>query len=119
MIGEDGFINALEGINEALDRVKDDGVLNGAENWMSNMLNVSVTENKIYSTAGSPRFEVYGVDFGWGRPKKVDITSIDKTGAFSLSESRNDNGGIEIGLVLNKQEMEAFSALFVQGLESL
>ncbi|KAJ1381707.1 Transferase [Sesbania bispinosa] len=115
LLEKDGFISALEGINEALNRVKD-GVLNGIETWISTILNVP--EDKIYSTAGSPRFEVYSIDFGWGKPKKVDVTSIDKTGAFSLSENRNNDGGIEIGLALNKPEMEAFSAVFVQGLES-
>ncbi|XP_061355144.1 phenolic glucoside malonyltransferase 1-like [Gastrolobium bilobum] len=115
LLENDGFISALEGINEALDRVKD-GVLSEVENWMSYMHNS--TEDRIFSIAGSPRFEVYSIDFGWGRPKKVDMTSIDRTAAFSLSESRNNNGGIEIGLVLKKHEMEAFSALLVQGLES-
>ncbi|CAK8533373.1 unnamed protein product [Lathyrus sativus] len=117
IIGKDGFLNALEGINEGLNKVKN-GVLDGAENWLHNMLN-SKERFKLYSTAGSPRFEVYDIDFGFGKPKKVDMTSTDKTGAFSLSESKNQNGGIEIGLALNKHEMEAFSTLFVQGLEAI
>ncbi|XP_027359493.1 phenolic glucoside malonyltransferase 1-like [Abrus precatorius] len=115
-VGDDGFIHALEGITEALKKL-DDGVLSGAVT-LSTMMQIA-NDNKILSTAGSPRFEVYGIDFGWGRPKKVDMTSIGKTGAFCLSESRNENGGIEIGLVLNKQEMEVFAAHFTQGLESL
>ncbi|RHN50243.1 putative isoflavone-7-O-beta-glucoside 6''-O-malonyltransferase [Medicago truncatula] len=82
LVGKNGFLNALEGINKALNSVKDVGVLNGAENWVSNM----------YSG-----FE----------------------GAFSLGESRNNNGGIEIGLALNKEELEAFSTIFVEGLESI
>ena len=74
---------------------------------------------RLFSVAGSPRFEVYDVDFGWGRPKKVDVTSVDKTGAFSLSETRDHSGGIQIGLALTKSQMEAFSTVFAQGLESL
>ncbi|WJX65747.1 hypothetical protein P8452_50373 [Trifolium repens] len=117
-VGKDGFLSALEGMNEGLNKVKNDGVLNGAENWLDHMFNANESI-KIYSIAGSPRFEVYGIDFGFGKPKKVDMTSTDKTGAFSLSESRNNEGGVEIGLALNKQEMEAFTTLFVQGLESI
>ena len=117
LIGKNGFVNALEGINKALNGVKDVGVLNGAENWVSNMY--SGIEGKIYSIAGSPRFEFYSSDFGFGKPKKVDMTSTDKTGSFSLGESWNNNGGIEIGLALSKEVMEAFSTLFVQGLESI
>ncbi|PNX84592.1 malonyl-CoA isoflavone 7-O-glucoside malonyltransferase, partial [Trifolium pratense] len=115
-IGQEGFLSALEGMNKGLNKVKNDGVLNDAENWLDNMFNGNKSI-KIYSIAGSPRFEVYGIDFGFGKPKKVDLTSTDKTGAFSISESRNNDGGVEIGLALNKQEMEAFSTFFVQGLE--
>ncbi|CAK8533375.1 unnamed protein product [Lathyrus sativus] len=118
LMGKDGFLSALGEINEGLNKVKDgvlDGVLDGAENWVHNMLN-SKESFKLYSTAGSPRFEVYDIDFGLGKPKKVDMTSTDKSGAFSLSESKNHNGGIEIGLALDKHEMEAFSTLFVEGL---
>jgi len=57
---------------------------------------------RMFSIAGSPRFGVYSFDFGWGKPKKVDVTSIDKTRAFSLSKNRNNDHGIEFGLVLNK-----------------
>ncbi|KAJ1381941.1 Transferase [Sesbania bispinosa] len=116
ILGDDGFINALEGITDLLSSLED-GVLNEAENWMTKIQ--SVMGDRLFSTAGSPRFEVYSIDFGWGRPKKVDVTSIDKTGAFSLSESRNNDGGVEIGLALNKRQMETFAELFAQGLESL
>ncbi|XP_058756886.1 phenolic glucoside malonyltransferase 1-like [Vicia villosa] len=117
LMGKGGFLSALEGISERLEKVKN-GVLDGAENWLHDMLNPKESF-KLYSTAGSPRFEVYDIDFGFGKPKKVDMASTDKTGAFSLSESKNHNGGIEIGLALNKHEMEAFSTLFVQGLEAI
>jgi len=117
LVGKEGFICALEGMVEALNRVKEEGVLNGAEGWILSMH--KAPEGRMFGTAGSPLFEVYSTDFGWGRPKKVDMISTDKTGAFSLSESRDINGGIEIGLALSKGEMEHFSTLFLQGLDSL
>lgn len=100
----------------------ENGVLNGLENWMSMMQSKTSRKDetyKIFSITGSPRFEVYNFDFGWGKPKKVDVTSVDRPGAFYLSGNRNNDGGIEIGLTLNKQQMEVFARLFVQGLESL
>ena len=117
LLGNDGFINALEGIIEALKRVEDGSVLKGAETLASDMH--TFANERIFSIAGSPRFEVYRIDFGWGRPEKVDMTSTDRTGAFSLSEGRHNNGGIEIGLALKESEMEAFSTIFARGLESL
>ncbi|GMY12895.1 malonyl-CoA:anthocyanidin 5-O-glucoside-6''-O-malonyltransferase-like [Fagus crenata] len=56
----------------------------------------------------SSKFGDYGMDFGWGRPKKVDITTVHKTKATSMVESRNGNGGVEIGMVLKKDEMDHF-----------
>ncbi|XP_062114116.1 phenolic glucoside malonyltransferase 2-like [Humulus lupulus] len=76
-------------------------------------------EDRLYSVAGSPRFEVYTIsDFGWGRPRKVDMVSIDRSGGMSLSDTRNGDGEVEVGLVLEKHRMEAFATLFAQGLES-
>ncbi|KAK8470026.1 hypothetical protein PHAVU_004G040101 [Phaseolus vulgaris] len=117
LVEKDGFICALEGIVETLNRVKEEGVLKGAETWGAGM--DKLRDTIIFSTTGSPLLEIYSIDFGWGRPKKMDIISTDKTRAFSLSESRDISGGIEIGLVLSKAEMEDFSTLFVQGLDSL
>jgi len=118
LLKDDGFISALEGIIDVLNGLEN-GVLNEAEIWMSKIQSIMSETNRLFSIAGSPRLEVYNFDFGWGKPKKVDVTSIDKTGAFSLSENRNNDGGVEIGLALNKQQMEVFAQLFVQGLESL
>ncbi|KAF9667123.1 hypothetical protein SADUNF_Sadunf16G0300300 [Salix dunnii] len=71
----------------------------------------------LVTVAGSARFEVYGVDFGWGRPKNVEVTSIDRTGAISMAESKAESGGVEIGLVLKREEMRIFKNLFVNGLK--
>ncbi|XP_022632260.1 phenolic glucoside malonyltransferase 1-like [Vigna radiata var. radiata] len=117
LVGKDGFICALERIVEALNRVKEEEVLNGAEKWVSLLHDPG--EAKTIASAGSPLFEFYSIDFGWGRPKKVDLVSTDKTGAFSISESKDINGGIEIGLMLPKSEMEDFTSLFLQGFDSL
>ncbi|KAH9782703.1 UDP-glycosyltransferase 74F2 [Citrus sinensis] len=71
----------------------------------------------MLSVAGSTRFDVYGSDFGWGRPRKVEIVSIDRTGAVSFAESKDGGGGVEVGVVLEEQEMEVFASLFTNGLK--
>ncbi|CAN0839191.1 Malonyl-CoA:anthocyanidin 5-O-glucoside-6''-O-malonyltransferase [Linum grandiflorum] len=62
--------------------------------------------------AGSPRLGFYDVDFGFGRPKKVEITSIDRTSAISMAESGDGSDGVEIGVIMLKHEMEKFASLF-------
>ncbi|XXG39042.1 hypothetical protein AAC387_Pa01g0102 [Persea americana] len=71
---------------------------------------------RVISVAGSPKFRVYDTDFGWGRPRKTEVLSIEKTEAIYMGESRYEEGGIEIGMALSKSEMEGFAYLFEEGL---
>ncbi|XP_059451943.1 malonyl-CoA:anthocyanidin 5-O-glucoside-6''-O-malonyltransferase-like [Corylus avellana] len=116
LLGEDGVVVAVNAICEAITSL-DDGVLSGSENWLPMVF--AIKTQRLVGIAGSPRFELYNTDFGWGRPRKVEMISIDRTGAICLSDSRDGGGGIEIGLVLKKQEMEVFASLFSRGLEAL
>ncbi|XP_028246696.1 phenolic glucoside malonyltransferase 2-like [Glycine soja] len=108
LLGEEGLVVAVEAVSDTLETLKD-GAVSGAENWSSWLLDGMGAEADVkkIGVAGSPRFEVYSSDFGWGRPKKVEMVSIEKTAVFGLSDSRNGDG-IEIG----------FASLFVNGLES-
>ncbi|KAL7232223.1 hypothetical protein ACSBR2_010283 [Camellia fascicularis] len=114
LIGEDGVAMAAKAIGEVIRRLSDRLLLN--EVGLSEL--ASIDMDRVFSIAGSPRFELYKTDFGWGRPRKVEITSIDKNGAFSLSESRDGDGGLQIGIMLKKHEIEAFASLFASGLEA-
>ncbi|KDP34386.1 hypothetical protein JCGZ_12780 [Jatropha curcas] len=105
-------------ISESIKRIKTNGVLEGAEEKLSSLKSIKSGVQAI-GVAGSTRFGVYGYDFGWGKPKKVEITSIDRTGAISFKESKDGNGGVEIGLALTRNEMEAFATLFGNGLKDL
>ncbi|ONI19010.1 hypothetical protein PRUPE_3G253100 [Prunus persica] len=113
LFGDNGLVVAVNANSEAI-RSLEKGVLDGAENWVSRVF--AVSSEKMLMLAGSHRFGIYDTDFGWGRPRRTEVVSIDKTGAISLSDSKNGGGGVEIGLVLKKQYMDAFAALFAQGL---
>ncbi|XP_047336081.1 phenolic glucoside malonyltransferase 1-like [Impatiens glandulifera] len=115
--GGDGMVAATVAIREVIGNVGD-GVLKGADKWLSGA-NPVFMGAKMYGIGGSPWFDLYGVDFGWGRPRKVEMVSIDKNGSFSLCDSREGNGAIEIGIVLSKTNIEAFASIFAQGLQQL
>ncbi|XP_048327193.2 phenolic glucoside malonyltransferase 1-like [Ziziphus jujuba] len=119
LLGEVGVSVAVEAISKAVKRLED-GVINGGlETWISISKAMQSNNQRPVFVASSPRFEVYNTDFGWGRPRMTEVISIEKTGAISLSDSRNGNGGIEIGLVLKIEEMETFASLFAHGVQVL
>ncbi|OEL26078.1 Phenolic glucoside malonyltransferase 2 [Dichanthelium oligosanthes] len=68
--------------------------------------------------AGSPRFRVYDVDFGLGRPAKVVIVSAAKGGAMPVADARGGGGGVEVGVSLPAAtgDMERFQKSFADGI---
>ncbi|XP_057492138.1 phenolic glucoside malonyltransferase 1-like [Actinidia eriantha] len=113
LTGEYGVAIAAKAIGETVQGLKD-GVLEGMGDLISRC--TAIPPSRLFGIAGSPRFEFYKTDFGWGRPRKVEITSNDKTGSLSLSDSRDGSSSVEIGIVLNKHETQAFVSVFASGL---
>ena len=72
----------------------------------------------MLSVAGSPRFRVYDLDLGFGRPAKVDndIVSVAKTGAVAVAESRHSAGGMEVGVSLLRDGMDRFHKCFADAI---
>ncbi|KAG8070700.1 hypothetical protein GUJ93_ZPchr0006g41459 [Zizania palustris] len=110
-IGVDGLIAACSEVAAAID---------GATSYDPDSWNrygdrviEVLKDGPFLSVAGSPRFRVYDVDFGFGRPAKVDIVSVAKTGAIALAEGRSGSGGIEVGIALPLDRMEMFRRCFV------
>ncbi|EXB38111.1 Anthocyanin 5-aromatic acyltransferase [Morus notabilis] len=115
---EDAFAAAAVKTGELIKELEEKDVMEGAREILARMVSGLLEGARAVGVAGSPRFGVYGTDFGWGKPKKVEIVSVDRTGAIAMAESRDGNGGIEIGVVLNKHEMDVFSSLFLSGVKS-
>ncbi|CAM0912798.1 unnamed protein product [Alopecurus aequalis] len=69
--------------------------------------------------AGSPRFRVYDVDFGFGKPAKVEIVSVARTGAMSVAEGRGGSGGVEVGISLPPDGMARFQRCFADAFACL
>jgi hypothetical protein len=67
-----------------------------------------VAPTGVLSVAGSPRFLVYSLDFGFGRPVKVEIVSVARTGAVAVAECGAMGTGLEMGISLPPAGMKAF-----------
>ncbi|OMO50647.1 Transferase [Corchorus olitorius] len=115
LFGENGFVFAVQKVSDKVKESLEKGVLQGIENKLASLFELRKDLSKsarLITVAGSPRFEVYGCDFGWGKPLKVVVVSIGSKG-ISLAESRDGSRGVEVGLALKKHEMDNFSSLFL------
>ena len=117
-MGEEGIVVAAEAIGRKIKEL-DGEVLGGAERWILEW-EVLIGSEVHVVVLGSPKLDLYEVDFGWGRPRKIEEVSIDEMkSGISLTESRDIKGGIEIGLVLPNDQMDVFASLFHGGLKVL
>ncbi|KAK4723634.1 hypothetical protein R3W88_026413 [Solanum pinnatisectum] len=117
--GNEGFIIATESIGEIIyKRNKDEEyVLSG--DWLKEVGAVS-NKGRYLAIAGSPKYDLYEADFGWGKPKKWHFVFFIGSGLLmSLSKSKDSDGDLEIGLYLPKTRMNAFTAIFADGLSVL
>lgn len=114
---ENGVAIIAERFSEIIKGMEIRGFFEGAKERLVDLASLEPGTHCL-GVAGSTRFDFYRSDFGWGEPKKVEIASIDRTSSISLLESRDGiKGGVEIGLVLKRHEMETFASLFVNGLK--
>ncbi|KAG9144203.1 hypothetical protein Leryth_021867 [Lithospermum erythrorhizon] len=116
--GENAFVRGAEVIGEAIhERFENEGgIFHGLENMHEGCRYQLV---RLFSILGSPRQNFYDIDFGWGNARKMEVPSIDVTGAISLIKCRDDSGGMEIGVVLPRNKMDAFVEYFTEGINGL
>ncbi|XP_015170583.1 anthocyanin 5-aromatic acyltransferase-like [Solanum tuberosum] len=114
----EGFIIATESIAEIIyKRNKDEEyVLNG--DWLKEV-GAASNKGRYLAIAGSPKYDLYEADFGWGKPKKWHFIFFGSGLLMSLSKSKDSDGDLEIGLYLPKTRMNAFAAIFTDGLSVL
>ncbi|PNX98727.1 isoflavonoid malonyl transferase [Trifolium pratense] len=115
-IKEDGVYLVAKSIHDKIKIVNDKGILEGVEERFSKYSYLSSEGFQIIGQTGSNKFGVYGIDFGWGKPTKVEMISVDRGLNIGLADSKDESGGVEVGLVLNKHVMNLFSILFREGL---
>ncbi|KAL1562408.1 malonyl-coenzyme:anthocyanin 5-O-glucoside-6'''-O-malonyltransferase-like isoform X1 [Salvia divinorum] len=117
--GEGGVAAAAASIAGAIEKrvYNEKGILEGAEEWPMEF--GKLIGKRLFGVAGSPRFDLYDVDYGWGRPRKFESPSIDSDTSMSLCKSRDFEGGLEIGLSRPRKVLDAFAAVFDRSLKNL
>lgn len=120
LVGNEGVVAAAEATAEVIrNKVNNkEEALKGTENWLSDFENLG--KIRTLAVSGSPKFDLYRVDYGLGKARKVEVVSLDgEKYSMSLCKWRDSESGLEVGLSLAKPRMEAFAALFQDGLRSI
>ncbi|KAH6817829.1 hypothetical protein C2S51_001432 [Perilla frutescens var. frutescens] len=115
--GDDGFLIAVELIGDVIsNKVNKEGeLMRDADEWLAKF--GALIGKRLFGVAGSPKFDLYDADFGWGKAEKCESVSIDGDGSMSLGKSREFEGGLEIGVSLSKKKMDAFANIFASGFQ--
>jgi len=118
LVGGNGILEAAIAIgNEVRDLQR--GTFEGAETLMLNFTEFATLGKHMTIIAGSPNLEVYETDFGWGKPQKSEVVNVDNSGSISLSDCRDKEGRIEVGLALQKIQMKKFSTILEEHLAEI
>lgn len=112
--GKEGIVEAALAIRKAIRKTfnNDNGVIDVSGHQKFKQLK----RKRVFIIAGSPRHDMDGNDFGWGRAKKTEFMHIDSRQSVSLMTRSMGFEGAQIGLSMSKVEMDGFAAVFEQGI---
>ncbi|KAM3315356.1 hypothetical protein ACQJBY_033841 [Aegilops geniculata] len=110
--GAVGLFTACTAVASAIEQAVGVGSIRSPELLWERGREAMLSGGGVLAVAGSPRFRVYDVDFGFGQPTKVEIVSVARTGAMAVAESRRSSGGIEVGISLPPDAMRRFQCCF-------
>ncbi|KAF9588954.1 hypothetical protein IFM89_017633 [Coptis chinensis] len=113
LIEENGMAIAAELIGKAIMNID-------TEIWSTMAEGVSYCHSfpgeQLTYVSSSPKFAKNETDFGWGnKVKKIQTAG----GSICLYDGPNEKGSVEIDLVRDAFEMNAFAALFTSSIENL
>ncbi|XP_078431421.1 uncharacterized protein LOC144703182 [Wolffia australiana] len=99
-------------INESVARHTDVAIRETVEKWMkAPVVYRPVMERFCVFIGSSPRFNMYGCDFGWGKAVAVRSGSANKfDGKISAYPGRDGNGSIDLEVCLSPEIMTALES---------
>ncbi|CAD6254805.1 unnamed protein product [Miscanthus lutarioriparius] len=108
LTGADGPALAFLAIRDAVAEVKRDP-LAGSGSWITRFR--AAPPGRKVVLAGSPWFPAYAVDFGFGRPVRVERASLEQDGAMAIFAGR-EAGSVQASVAVAAGKMPAFHRMF-------
>ncbi|CAO2187166.1 unnamed protein product [Urochloa humidicola] len=107
LTGERGILAACRAVQAAVAEMEA-APLGGTERWIQKMMTLPF--QRLCNVAASPRFRVYEAsDFGFGRPARVELVSMNHDGEMVLVGGRGE-GEVQVSVSLDPARMEVFKA---------
>ncbi|OEL31624.1 Phenolic glucoside malonyltransferase 2 [Dichanthelium oligosanthes] len=107
LLGARGILDACRAIQAAVAEMEA-APMGGTERWIEKMMTLPF--ERLANVAASPRFRVYEAsDFGFGRPARVELVSMNHDGEMVLVGGRED-GEVQVSVSLDPARMEEFKA---------
>ncbi|GJM84384.1 hypothetical protein PR202_ga00046 [Eleusine coracana subsp. coracana] len=109
LTGSDGPTRACSAIKDAVAEVKREPLAD-PRGWMSKFTEAPPGRGIVM--AGSPWFPAYGIDFGFGKPARVELASMNHDGEMVLVAGK-EPGSVQASVALSADKMPAFCEVFV------
>jgi hypothetical protein len=109
LVGENGICEAVNSIGREIKIFSDP--LIGVEQLMfhQRINELGIKSHNMILAVGSPKFNVYETDFGWGKPLLSENIHVDDSNILCFSDSKDEDCVIELGMVLDGDQMKKFS----------
>ncbi|WZZ77196.1 hypothetical protein YC2023_097768 [Brassica napus] len=116
LLGEKGVLAASDAITWRIKDMLSSDLLKTAPSWGQGVRKWVMSSHPT-SIAGAPKLGLYDMDFGLGKPCKMEMVHIETGGSIAFSESRDGSNGVDIGLALEKKKMDTFVSVWQQGIK--
>ncbi|XP_061353324.1 coumaroyl-CoA:anthocyanidin 3-O-glucoside-6''-O-coumaroyltransferase 1-like [Gastrolobium bilobum] len=118
LLGENGIFEAASAIGNKVRDVQGDP-MKGVEAFGLAKEKVALNVERVFKIAGSPKIYAYETDFGWGKPKLYEILHADDGETICLSDCRDEEGGVEVGVAFKGIQMKKFNAILEDQLRNI
>ena len=115
LVEQNGIVAAANAIEKKIRDFKSDA-LRWAETTMSDIRGLRKSGQSLVVIVGSPKLTAYNTDFGWGKPIKSEVVNLDSVRTVSLTDCRDQEGGIQVGMVLERIRMNNFTSILEEHL---
>ncbi|XP_072072135.1 coumaroyl-CoA:anthocyanidin 3-O-glucoside-6''-O-coumaroyltransferase 1-like [Arachis hypogaea] len=118
LVGQNGIFEAAAALRSKIKELQS-GPYERAETLMSIFSKFATMGHRMTGIAGSPKLDAYESDFGWGKPKLSEVLHVNSPELVSLSDCRDKEGGIEVGVAFGRAQMQKFNTILEEILANI